>query len=116
MREMTDTANLGDLPDGPGLFKVVSVEKFYGKSEFFVWQLAYEKGQGKQVLLPNMMGPLLRILGCDEVEPNKFDWETELQANKMFKATVSHAPDKNGVMRQRMGDFEKYDEKDERPF
>lgn len=111
MRETTDTsprfAN-EDIPDGPNQFQVISVEKFYGKVEFFIWKLKFMGGEGKQVLLPNMMAPLLRVLRCTETEPNKFDWDTDQQAGKSFKATVSHAPDKKDAskIRQHMTDFE----------
>lgn len=114
MREITDTTNKyadQEIPDGARIFRVVSIEKRYGKStgaEFFVWRLAYEGGEGEQILMPNMMGPLLRVLGCKETEPNKFDWDTTEQTDKAFSATVSRKPDRKDPtkMRQIMSEFD----------
>jgi hypothetical protein len=110
--EMTDTANKyanKDLPDGTGLFRVNGVEKKYGKNggEFFIWKLQFKGGEGEQVLLPNMMSGLLKVLGCEEVEPNKFRWDTNEQDGKTFEATVSRKPDLKdpNKIRQHMGDF-----------
>ena len=119
-REITDTTNKypnQDLPDGRNCFKVESIEKKYGKSEFFVWKLKYDKGEGEQILLPNMMGGLLRVLKCEETEPNKFDWDTFEQSGKCFLATVSHKPDQKdpSKIRQHMSDFAPVDE-NEIPF
>lgn len=112
-REITDTTNKfanQDIPDGAQMFKVLGVDKKYGKNggEFFIWKLGYEGGTGEQVLLPNMMAGLLRVLGCTETEPNKFDWDTNEQNDKLFTATVSHKPDAKDAskIRQHMGDFE----------
>lgn len=115
MREITDTTNKytnKDIPDGTWIFKVLGIEKKYGKIEFFVWKLAHDGGEGEQVLLPNMMGGLLRALKCQESEPNKFDWDTEEQIGKYFWATVTHAPDKKDAtkIRQHMGDFKVYED------
>lgn len=112
--EITDTTNLygnQELPDGRNAFKIVGIEKRYGKVEFFVWKLQHSKGEGEQVLLPNMMGQLLRVLKCVETEPNKFDWDTDEQLGKSFLATVSHAPDKKDAtkIRQHMSDFAQVD-------
>lgn len=112
-REITETTNKfadQNIPEGKHRFIVVGpVEKKYGKKgvEFFVWKLQYEGGIGQQVLLPNMMGGLLRALNCPEIEPNKFDWDTNEQEGKAFFATVKHVPDKMDpkIIRQHMGDF-----------
>lgn len=121
-REITDTKSKyqnQDLPDGRTAFRVVSVEKKYGKKggEFFIWKLQHDKGEGDQILLPNMMGGLLRVLKCTETEENKFDWDTFEQTNKTFLATVSHKPDKDNptTIRQHMGEFANVDE-NEIPF
>lgn len=112
-REITDTTNKyanQEIPDGTRTFKVLGVEKKYsGKGgEFFIWKLEYDNGKiGEQVLLPNMMGELLRVLKCEETETNKFDWDTNEQADKSFTASVSHKPDAKDAtkIRQHMGDF-----------
>lgn len=111
--ELTDTENRfanQELPEGRRKFIVAGpVLKKYGKKggEFFIWKLQYEGGIGEQVLLPNMMGDLLRILHCDEPEPNKFDWDTNEQEGKAFVATVKLVPDKNDpkIIRQHMGSY-----------
>jgi len=121
-REITNTKSRfsnQELPDGRTAFRVLSVDKAYGKnnSEFFIWKLQHERGEGEQLLMPNMMGGLLRVLKCTESEPNIFDWDTFDQVNKVFLATVSHKPDKNdsSVIRQHMSEFAPVDE-NEIPF
>lgn len=124
-RETTDTSNnfsAKEIPDGTHIFTVLKVTKRYGGPQkdkpFFVWELEYEDKQGEQVLLPNMMGDLLRVLGCKETGPNKFDWDTEDIVNSQFKATVSHSPDKKdpSKIRQEMRDFNKFEAESEIPF
>lgn len=111
--EITDTVNKyanKELPDGARIFKVQGVEKKYGQKggEFFIWKLAYDGGEGEQVLLPNMMSGLLRAIGCEEIEPNKFRWDTLAQDGKVFSATVSHKPDQKDPtkVRQHMSEFD----------
>lgn len=119
-REYTDTNSDFDnqpLPDGRTTFKVISVRKHMkGETKMYFWELQYKDGQGTQLLLPNMMSALLRILGCTETKKNEFDWETELMEGKSFDATVSHGVDKKGVMRQNMTEFAKSKAEDEVPF
>ena len=120
-RELTDTNDSypdKDIPDGTYTFKVLSVEKKYGGTNkdkpFFVWKVEYEGIKGEQVLMPNMMGDLLRTLKCKEDKPGHFDWETDLMVNQQFEATVTHEMDKGGKVRQRMGNFKAV--KEELPF
>lgn len=117
--ESTDT-NRGDnpLPDGRRTFCVGHVKRITKSSgDIYIWTLAYDGGEGVQILLPNMMGGLLRVLGATEVSPGKFDWETDLMDGKYFEATVSHGVDAKGVMRQNMTDFAKITGKeDDVPF
>lgn len=119
-RENTDTNSdfkNDPLPDGRRTFKVVSVRKHMkGDTKMYFWELSHKDGEGTQLLLPSMMGGLLRVLGCTETRKNEFDWETELMEGKSFDATVSHGVDKNGVMRQNMTDFAKSKETDDIPF
>lgn len=116
-REITDTSNKfadESLPDGRNCFKVISITKKYGNKggEFFIWALQFAGGEGEQILLPNMMGGLLRVLKCTETEPNKFDWDTFEQSGKLFMATVSHKPDAKdpSIIRQHMSDFHEYED------
>lgn len=113
-REITDTNDSypdRDIPDGTYDFKVLRCEKKYGGAKkdkpFYVWTLEYEGVKGEQILMPNMMGDLLRALGCPESKPGVFDWDTELVVNQVFKATVSHAPDRKdpNKIRQQMSEF-----------
>lgn len=122
-REQTDTNDNypdKDIPDGTYEFKVLSATKKYGGEKkdkpFYVWKLEYEGVKGEQVLMPNMMGELLRALGCEETKPGQFDWDTELVVNQVFSATVSHEADKKNPakIRQQMKDFKKV--KEEAPF
>ena len=111
MIEETDTTNKFEpLPDGPGIYQIIKIEKFYSPAEFWAFSLKHAKGEGNQTFFANMLGPILRVLDCEEVSPNHFRWDSDLQVNKFFKATVSHAPDKKGVIRQHMSAFEKVDE------
>lgn len=116
-REITITkGKFGEpLPEGRRRFVVAGpVEKKYGKKggEFFVWKLQYEGGIGEQVLLPNMMGGLLRVLGCEETEPDKYDWDTNEQEGKAFIATVKLVPDRDDpkIVRRHMGEYAKVEE------
>jgi hypothetical protein len=65
-----------------------------------------------------MMAGLLRVLGCTETEPNKFDWDTTEQDGKAFWATVSHKPDAKDAtkIRQHMGEFKPLEDEKEIPF
>lgn len=111
MMEDIDTTNKFEpLPDGVGTFKIVKIEKFFSPAEFWAFTLKHSKGEANQTFFANMLGPVLRVLDCEEYEPNKFRWDSDLQVGKSFVATVSHAPDKKGIVRQHMSAFEKVDE------
>lgn len=118
-REITSTASKYEsapLPEGRRAFIVAAPpEKKYGKntgSEYFKWKFQYDGGVGEQIMLPNMMAGLLRALECQEIEPNKFDWETEAVEGKCVIASVSISPDKKDPtkMRQHMSEFAKPDD------
>lgn len=118
--EITNTLNKfanQELPEGRHKFIVAGpvVKKYGGKGgEFFIWKLQYDGGIGEQVLLPNMMGELLRVLECQETEPNIFDWDTADQEGKVFMATIKLAPDKKDpkVIRQHMSEYAKVETSD----
>lgn len=111
--ERTDTTNKyanQAIPEGRRKFIVAGpvVKKYGGKGgEFFIWKLQFDGGIGEQVLLPNMMAELLRVLGCDEPEPNLFDWDTNEQEGKAFMATVKLVADKKDpkIVRQHMSEY-----------
>jgi hypothetical protein len=111
-REQTDTNDNypdRDIPDGTYTFKINSVTKRYGGANkdkpFYSWKLEYAGVKGEQVLMPNMMGGLLKALKCTETKPGHYEWDTDLVVNQEFEATVTHETDKKGVLRQQMGDF-----------
>lgn len=111
MMETTDTNSLypnKNIADGKHIF---TVEKVVGKSlggaYGYVWTLE-EKGQNyEQVLFGNEMKDLLKILGCNETSPGKYEWDTDGVVGKSFSVTVSHVPDKKkpDVMRQKFTSF-----------
>jgi hypothetical protein len=119
VREITSTTGKYEsapLPEGRRAFVVASApEKKYGKNsgaEYFQWKFQYEGGLGDQILLPNMMGGLLKALGCTETGPGVYDWDTSEVEGKAVIATVTISPDKKDPtkMRQRMSDFAKPDD------
>jgi hypothetical protein len=123
MRETTDTNDNfpdRDIPDGTYSFRIESVAKRYGgvnkDKPFYSWKLEYEGVKGEQVLMPNKMGELLRVLGCTETEKGKFDWDTDMVSGQYFDATVTHELDKKGVNRQQMSNFKKSAIDDDVPF
>jgi hypothetical protein len=119
MRETTDTNSNFDsqeIPDGSHTFEIVQVRKNKG---FYIWMFEYEDGaSGEQVLFPNNMGALLRVLGCTEVKKGVYDWDTSLVEGQKFIAIVSHVPDKKdpNKIRQQMTEFKKAVEEDASPF
>lgn len=110
------------IPEGRRRYIVVApVRKLFGKggNEFFVWTLQYqtdngENALGEQAILPTMLAPLLRVLGCEEIEPEVFDWDTDNVEGCSFTATTSRNPDKKDptVIRIHMSEYAK-EENDE---
>lgn len=119
-RESTDTNSTfadRDISDGEHAFTIVDVTKKYkNETLLYIWKLDYEGKTGSQVLLPSMMGDLLRVLNCKETSPNKFDWDTDDVVGREFVAMVTHTPDKKGVIRQQMKHFKEVARKEEIPF
>ena len=111
MIQEIDTTNkfASELPDGENVFTITGIERFYSPADFWVFSLSYAGGNGQQTFFANMLGPLLRILGCEEFAPNKFRWDPDLEINKSFRATISHAPDKKNPekIRQHISNFSK---------
>lgn len=126
MMETVNTRGQFDnsLPDGEREFRVERIaRKEKGTVVLYIWELSFdgagEREVGEQVLLPSMMGELLRVLGCEEVTPNKFNWDRDLMPGKVFIATVSREPDKKdpSKIRQQMKGFKKSEKTgDEIPF
>lgn len=96
------------IGDGKHTFVVERVVgKPLGNAYGYVWTLE-EKGKlYEQVLFGNEMGSLLKILGCKESAPGKYEWDTDEVKGKPFGVTVSHVPDKKkpDVMRQKFSEF-----------
>jgi hypothetical protein len=112
MQEEIDTNGNFDnkqIPDGPSTFRILDVKKKYGKNDspFYIWHLSSNGAEYDQVLMPNMMGGLLKALGYKETEKGKFVWDSDEVKGKTFVATVSHQPDKKdlNIIRQQMNDF-----------
>lgn len=115
VRETTDTnANYGnkEIGDGSWDFTLLGISKKFGgqnkDTPFYALKVKYAKGDGEQILLPSMMGGLLRVFGAKEVQPNIFEWDTEDYDGQSFNATVSHEADKKdpAKIRQKMGKFQ----------
>ena len=125
MQEIIDTRGQYDksLPDGEREYRVEEVKKIEKNGNvLYAWQVSFdgsegERETGEQVFPVFMMGDLLRVLGCEEVN-KKFKWDRDLMPGKFFIATVNHAPDKKkpDTMRQNMTGFKKSDKTDEVPF
>ena len=107
--EMTDTN--GEYPnkeitDGKHTFTIEKVVgKKLGNAYGYVWTLEENTQLFEQVLFPNEMFPILKILGCKEASPGKFEWDTDEVKGKTFGVTVTHAADKKGIMRQKFTSF-----------
>lgn len=119
MRELIDTNSQfnSDIPDGIYTFTIHSVTKKEGKG-FYIWNLDFDESNGDQIMFANMMGPLLKMLGCEESSPGKYMVDTDLLVGKKFKAKVTHEPDKKdpAKIRQQMGGFEAVVDQDDIPF
>lgn len=126
MIETIDTRGQFDtsLPDGEREFRVEEIRRLdKGGNLLYIWRVSFEgegeREEGEQLLLPSMMGDLLRVLGCEEVSPKKFNWDRELLPGKYFMATVSQESDRKDPkkMRQQMTGFKKSTKaNDETPF
>lgn len=115
MEETIDTSSQfpdRDIPDGTYTFRIEGIDrKEKGTTVMYIFKLFYEGIHTEQLLLPSMMGPLLRILGCKETEKGKFKWDKDLLTGQSFVATVVHERDKKDAtkIRQQMRDFKKSD-------
>lgn len=124
-RETTDTNSKfnDDIPEGVYDFEVVKVSRRDIKGKVgYEWTLEYKKEgssyEGRQLLWPNQMGALLKILGCKEVSTGKYEWDTDLMQGKTFKAKVFRQPDKKDLSKvyQMMDSFEASKSEDSVPF
>lgn len=91
-KEILDTSNNfpgKDIPDGIYGFKVGIVTKkdIKGKAGY-EWNLNSNLGDFQILLWPNSMGPLLRVLGVKEDQPNKFLFDTMEVEGLRFEATA----------------------------
>lgn len=124
-QESTDTNSQfnDDIPDGTYDFQV---EKVYAKDikgkKGYEWHLDYVNAEGvdqsgKVLTWPNQIGPLLKVLGCKETDPGKYQWETELMEGKTFKATIVHEKaKKSDKVYCNIKDFQPSKQTDETPF
>ena len=108
-----------DIPDGTYSFRIKTIRKIVkGTNTFYAWDVEYEGVNGTQILLPSMMGDLLRVLGCKEASKNKFMWDKEMLTGQAFTATVTHEQDKKdpSKVRQQMRNFKKSTEEADVPY
>lgn len=99
-----------EIPDGKHSFRVIDIRK---AKALYVVELTYDDGQeGEQTFFANTLGPLLKVLGCQETDKGKYMINTDELKGKNFSAVVYREADKTdkSIMRQRMKDF------DEVPF
>jgi len=124
--EETDTKSQfdDDISDGEHEFMIEEVvaKEINGKKAY-EWKLDYKDeneqlAEGKVLTWPNQIKELLRILGCEEYETDKFRWDTVMQKGKWFFATISHDPDKKNPSKiyRNMKDFKKSDREPGVPF
>lgn len=122
--EITDTNSQfnDNIPDGNYDFTVQSVarKEIKGKKAY-EWILNYGKdSQGKVLMWPNQVGPLLALLGAKEDAEKKghYLWETEMMTGRTFKATISHDPDKKDPSKiyQNMKNFQKSEKVEDSPY
>lgn len=76
------------IPDGQHHFKVLGTRKVKAS---YAWALRYENdAEGEILMFPNMMGPLLKELGCKEgSEPGKYVLNTDITDGSEFDAKIS---------------------------
>lgn len=115
-REILDaSSNFPDqeILDGTYNFDILIVTKkdIKGKTGY-EWKLGYDDKEVQILMWPNQMGPLLRILGVKETEPNKFMLDTMELEGREFSATAYK--DKKGY--QQLKDYKVSEKKDEVPF
>jgi hypothetical protein len=113
MREELDTNDSfpdRDIPDGEYDFKIESIRRLDKNGKrFYAFKVEAEGVHYEQVLFPNNMKGLLKVLGCTETLPGKYDWDPDLMEGKTFHATIKHETDKKGNLRQQMVDFKEAD-------
>lgn len=116
MKEIIDTSSNfpgKDIPDGEHAFAVGIVSKKDIKGKFgYEWNLESDIGDFQILMWPNMMAPLLRVLGVKEDGPNRFIFDSMEVEGKKFKATAYK--DKKGY--QALKDYAKAEAVDEIPF
>jgi hypothetical protein len=119
MIETTDTNSKyadKNIPDGKHNFSVDSVEgKPLGGAYGYVWKFNVLGKIYEHVIFPNEMGSLLDVLGFKQ-NAGIYQWDTDKVQGKEFGATVSHLPDKKGVVRQKMSEFKSLEKTDDLPF
>lgn len=96
------------IPDGDYRFKVISVQRVEKIDGMYEWEFSVSDGNDYSVnLFKNEMGPLLRVLGCNETDKGKFSWDTVDVEGKVFTATAYQRPDKKDptIIRQKLKDF-----------
>lgn len=99
-----------DIADGKNTFRILNIKK---NEKMYIFVLSYDGDkQGEQVFFASNIGPLLKVLGCDESAKGVYILDFEKVMGKTFTATVFHEANKKDPNKvyQNMKDF------DEVPF
>jgi hypothetical protein len=100
MSERIDTRIKISPPEGEYDFRVNKVLKMKDDSgrSTYPWEFeTFINGElvtHKERFFPSQLAPLLRALGCTEVEPDVFEWEKDEQIGKKIKARIIHEENK----------------------
>lgn len=102
MKHETDTSSNFLFPAGHyEQATILGVEKkdIPGGYVIYEWEFQTDAYTGKIGLFSSGMGELLKALGADEHEPNKFIWDDDDVVGKSVSFTVEHSTDKKGKTR-----------------
>lgn len=101
MRETTDTSGYALFPKGHYKFVVTEEPQKYKTSNgkigyIFEFETINERGEKKifkERFIIWLIGDLLRALKCQEVQKDKFDWDTVEVVGREIEADIAHEPD-----------------------
>ena len=84
------------IPEGTRRFIVNGEvkQKPIANGTLYLVPLQFDEGIGEQAFFANTIGTLLRTLGCTEIAPDDFEWDTAELEGRAFNAIVTHVADK----------------------
>lgn len=109
-KERTDTRGEG-IPPGKGyIFKISDVpvkDKFQSGKPYYSFRMTTvvdgELVEHEERIPTWLVAPLLRALGCKEVEPEVFEWDKEAVVGQEFKGDIEMEPNpKDGKKYRRL--------------